>query len=176
MPVTIDNAVGGSASNAFVTLAELTSYMEGRLNSTAFDSATTDTKNRAIVEATRELSNLTWKGSRVTDTQALSWPRQWVQNPDIPYLAANYYATDAIPQRVKDATMELAFQFLSAGTSDLAALDATDGILSKTTDVLSTTYADPSRRKKGLERFPRVMDLIRPLIDGSGLMATLVRG
>lgn len=176
MPVAIDNSVGGSASNAFVSLAELTAYMTGRLNSSAFDSATTDNQNRAIVEATREISNKSWKGSRASSTQALSWPRQWVQNPDLPYFAASYYATTEIPQRVKDATMELAFQFLVAGTTDIASRDSSLDVQSETVDVISTTYVEPGFRPQGLSKYPRVMDLIRPLLCGSSLSVPVVRG
>lgn len=175
MPVTIVETVGGASSNAFVTLVELTSYMDGRLNASAFDSATTDTKNRAIVEATRELSSRQWKGTRASDTQALAWPRQWVENPDAA-TATSYYDTDEIPQRVKDATMELAFQFINAGTTDLAAMDGLAGVVSKTVDVLSTTYA-VGQRPQGLRRFPRVWSLIAPLLaNGIGVTVPVVRG
>jgi hypothetical protein len=123
MAITIDATVGGAAANSYVTLAEMVSYMEGRLNSTSFDSATTDNQNRALAEATRELSALSWAGVRTDDTQALAWPRDLVRNPDDPNY--DYIDSDVIPERIKRATYELAFQFLKAGTRDIVSQDTT---------------------------------------------------
>lgn len=136
--------------------------MEARLNATAWDAATDDTKNRALVEATRELDVLAWDGWRTNDVQALSWPRDWVVNPDDPN--GQYYADNIIPQRVKDACMELANQFIVAGTSDVASLDSSVGVKREKVDVLETEY-DPGYKKYGLDRFPRVMGWVRPLLS-----------
>lgn len=175
MSLVIVADVGGSASNSFVLLAEATTYMESRLNGSLWTAATTDNQNRALAEATRELSTRAWLGTRASDTQALAWPRQWAVNPDAA-TATTYYDTDEIPQRVKDATMELAFQFINAGTTDLAAMDGLAGVVSKTVDVLSTTYA-VGQRPQGLRRFPRVWSLIAPLLaNGSGVTVPVVRG
>lgn len=166
MAVAIVATVGSASANSFVTLAEAATYMEARLNASTWETdASTDTKNRALVEATRELDSLGWVGRRAADTQALSWPRDLAVDPDSPN--AWFYDDDEIPQRVKDATCELAFQFVKSGTTDVAALDATNNIISKTVDVLSTTYADPHQRAKGLARYPRVMARIAPLLEGA---------
>lgn len=175
MAVVIVATAGSASANSFTTLAELTTYMEARLNSTNFDSATTDSKNRALVEATREISGLnSWVGSRTDDTQALSWPREFAPDPDV--WTQTYYANTEIPQRVKDATMELAFQFLNAGTTDIAALDPNIGVRVKTVDVISTEYFDPGQRAQGLRRYPRVWRYIAPLMASSGSQINIVRG
>lgn len=173
MPVTIVATAGSASANSFVTLAEADTYAESRLNASTWDDATADTQNRALVEATRELSVLTWIGWRTDDVQALSWPRQLVRNPDDPY--HNYYGTTVIPQRVKDATCELAFQFVKSGTTDVAALDTTLNIRREKIDVLETEYFDPFQRATGLHRFPRVWDLIQPLVTGTGVSVPVVR-
>lgn len=173
MAVSIDNTVGGSAANSFVSLAEAETYMESRLNASLWDAASTDSKNRALVEATRELGTCGWCGGSASSTQALPWPRQWAPNPDDPY--GQYYTTDEVPQRVKDAQMELAFQFIKAGATDVAAIDSLDNVVTKQVDVLSTTY-DPHLKKRGLQRFPRVWGLIAPLLDGAGSGLEVVRG
>jgi hypothetical protein len=175
LAVIIDASVGGSASNSFTTLAEANTYMEARLNSSSWDDATDDSCNRALVEATREISSLPgWRGVRVTDTQSLSWPRDYAIDPD----SANdfYYESTEIPQRVKDATMELAFQFLVAGTTDIASLDSNIGIIEKTVDVITTRYAEPYQRAQGLRRYPRVWRLISALMEVSGSQINIVRG
>jgi hypothetical protein len=176
MAVTIVTTVGGASSNSYATLAEAETYMEGRLNGSTWDADTDDNKNRALVEAARELQVLRWTGTRVDTTQALAWPRQWAVDVDDPN--GDYYATTEVPQRVKDAQMELAFQFIKAGTTDLAALDSTDGIIRKKIDVLETEYARPTERVTGLQRYPRVWDRVAALLDsvGSGVNIDLVRG
>jgi hypothetical protein len=105
-------ATAGSASaNSYVTLAEAESYFESRLNVTAWSAATTDTKNRAIVQATRHLdSTLDWVGERSSTSQALAWPRTGVLTRD-----EDDYLDDAtIPQVLKDATCEQALAELGA--------------------------------------------------------------
>jgi hypothetical protein len=187
MPVTIDATVGGANANSYVTLAEADAYLEGRLNVTAWTSATTDTKNRALVEAQRTLSPLPWAGSRTTDAQALAWPRQYVANPDAPlpltpvarenllptYVV--YYDDNVVPTRVKHGQVELALEFLKSGTTDLAVADATVDVIRKKIDVLETQYANPSAKLTiGLSKYTRVMSLLLPLF-GPGAASRVVR-
>ena len=160
MALTIDATVGGSAANSFVTVAEMTAYCEGRLNASVWVASAT--QEPALVEAARELSALEWQGITVTDTQALTWPRQYVLNVDS--ALGLYYATSVIPKRVKDAACELALQFLKAGTTDVASAPTTDGILEKTVDVLTTKYADSRAQKAGLQRYPSVWRTFKPLL------------
>lgn len=174
MAVTIVATAGASTANAFITLAEAETYMEARLNASTWDDASDDSKNRAIVEATRELSHKTYCGERVTSTQALSWPRQNAPDPDSPF--ADHYSTTVVPQRVKDATAELAFQFIKAGTSDVAAVAPLAGVKRKKVDVLETEY-DTYQTRVGLDRYPSVTRYIKPLLSGStGITVPVVMG
>lgn len=165
MAVTVDATVGGASSNSFVTVAEADAYLEARLNSAAWTGDTA--KKQAVIEATRELNRLDWAGQRVDTTQALSWPRDEVEDPDSPTLG-EYVDNTIVPLRVKEATYELALEFLRAGTTDLAALPATTGVIEKTVDVLTTRYADPSQQAQGLLRYPRVWTLISPYLANGG--------
>jgi Putative DnaT-like ssDNA binding protein len=169
VPVTLDATVGGAAANTFATDAEADAYIGNRLNSGAWSAASGDDQARALIEATRELSTMIWQGSRATDTQALSWPRFLAPNPDgvtITWWA--YYDPGVIPQRIKDATCELALEFLRAGSSDIASTDTNSGVIEKTVDVLTTRW-QPGQRPLGLNRFPRVLKLISPLLSiGTG--------
>jgi hypothetical protein len=82
-----------------------------------------------------------------------------------------------VPQRVKDAACELAFQFVKAGTSDIVALDPTIGITQKVVGPLSTTYASPGQRAQGLWRFPSVTRFLRGLLAATpSANSTIVRG
>jgi hypothetical protein len=154
MPTLVATA-GSASANSFATVSEGDTYCDTRLNASAWTGETDDDeKARALIEATRELNVLTYVGYTVTETQALVWPRDYV----------------------KDACMELALQFLIAGTTDLAALDATQGVIRKRVDVLETEWATPYLRPTGLKRFPRVWALVQPLLVVQGNSVPTVRG
>lgn len=176
MAVVIVATAGSASANSFVTSAEATTYHEGRLNSSAWSSAVADDQNRALVEATRELNLLSYSARKASDTQSLQWPRFFAKDPDAAYFQIWYFASTVIPQRMKDATCELALEFLKAGTTDVAALDPTINVIEKTVDVLTTRYAEPEKRRKGLARFPRVWNLVAPLLDSSFGNTPIVRG
>lgn len=173
MAISIDATAGGSSANSFATLAEFTAYMEGRLNSSTFDDASADSQNRALVEATRSLNYRPWKGRQATDSQALAWPRYNVIDPDSNSLTE--YSSSVVPDRVKDATCELAFQYLKAGTTDVAALDDTLNIKRDKVGPLETEYFEPDERAKGLARYPSVTRYLKGLVAGGGVAGKAVR-
>lgn len=161
MSVTVVETAGSATANSFVSVAEADAYLEARLNSSAWTG--TEPKKIAVIEATRELSALAYDGYRATTTQSLSWPRFAAVDPDG---TSDYvlFDDDVIPQRIKDATCELALEFLRAGTTDIAALDSVIGIIEETVGPLTTRYSEPSQRAQGLARYPRVWDLTAPLL------------
>lgn len=169
MALTITATVASASANSFVTEAEAIAYAASRPNASAWTTVSgatcTEAEKAVLIEATRELSHLLWRGSRASETQALAWPREWVVNPDSPN--GFYYDADVIPQRVKDATAELAIEYLKAGTTDLSALDPKLGILSEQVDVIRVDYA-PHLRPAGLRRFPSVFRFIAALLAGAG--------
>lgn len=178
MTITIDATAGGASANSFVTEAEAIAYMAARLNASSWTtlsgSTCTNSEKIALVEATRELSYLEWQGRRSTTTQVLAWPRWFVTNPDSP--VGFYIDPTIVPQRVKDACCEWAFQFMKAGTTDIASLDTNVGVIEKTVDVLTTRWSDHTR-PQGLARFPSIYRFIKPLLlTLSSHQTTLVRG
>lgn len=173
MAITIVATAGSASANSFATAAEMATYMEGRLNSSTYDDASADNINRALVEATNELDYRRWLGRRATSTQALSWPRDDVIDPDSPY--SDYYSSAVVPDRVKDATCELAFQFLKAGTTDVAALDSSIEVKREKIGPLETEYAEPTTRARGLGRYPSVTRYLRGLVEGGGVAGRAVR-
>jgi hypothetical protein len=168
---------GSASANSFVTEAEFVAYAATRLNTPAGTSAAepcSETEKKAMIDATREITDLEgWIGYRVGDTQVLSWPRQAAINPLSPFGAL--FATNEIPQLVKDATVELALEFIKAGTIDIAKPDPNANVIEKTIDVLTTKYASPSERLDGLARYPRVMTKLGKLLEGVSGSVRLVR-
>lgn len=170
MAITLVETPGDADANTYATLAEATAYLEPRLNTSAWDDvASEETQKAALVEATREMDLLPWRGTRVTVTQALAWPREDVPIPDLPddvsvSSDAAEYSTTAIPDRIKDATIELALEFLRSGSTDLSKPDPDRDVIRKKIDVIETEWAK-DRRPRGLARFPRILARIHPLLD-----------
>lgn len=171
---TITATPGSATANSFLTIAEFIAYLDGRLNASAATDADLGDQEKALVEATRELTVLEWTGTRTDATQALSWPRQYAVDPDapIPVDPADpgwpvYFGDDVIPTRIKNGTAELALEFLRAGSTDIAKPDADEELVRRRIDVIEHQWTKPSRRRRGLARYPRVLAWIGPLLDGS---------
>lgn len=126
-------------ANAYVTLAELKTY----IGTIALPTATDTAYENAIINATRYLDGKyrpRWKGCRVNAlAQALEWPRANVlyeaDGEQLTY--SSYLPTTTIPQRLKDATCEAALRALSGPL----AIDASASVRRKKIDVLETEYA-----------------------------------
>jgi hypothetical protein len=121
MAVTINASVGAEDANSYLTLADAQAIIDGFVEDadvTAWASATTDQKNRALFTATQRLDRERFLGARATDTQALQWPRTGVRKPDtyintyavgFPFrITTDYYTDDEIPQQVQYAQVVLA--------------------------------------------------------------------
>ena len=121
MAVSIDATAGGANANSYLTLSDAQAIVDGMVEDadvTAWASATTDQKNRALYTATQRLDRERFLGARATDTQALQWPRTGVRKPDtyvntyatgFPFRISDDYFTDTeIPDQVKRAQVVLA--------------------------------------------------------------------
>jgi hypothetical protein len=121
MAVTIDATAGGANANSYLTLSDAQDIVDGMVEDadvTAWASATTDQKNRALYTATQRLDRERFIGARTNDTQALQWPREGVRKPDtyvrtytsgFPFrLTEDYYTNSEIPDQVKRAQVVLA--------------------------------------------------------------------
>lgn len=174
MPVSvIDSTPGGADANSFTDEVTADQYLLDRLNAAAiWPPADPEDKQRALIEATRELTRLLYKGDRTTTAQRLSWPRFEAENPDLPDSqdglgAISFYDETIIPDRIQNATAELALEFIRAGGTDIAGNDPTVGIKRTKVDVLETEFFAPNPVTKpiGLNAFPRVMQEIVPLLS-----------
>jgi hypothetical protein len=123
MAITLVATVGGSTSNTYATLAEATTYFEGRLNVTDWTGATTDEKNRALVMAARRLDQEVWVSEKAASTQALKWPRWDAEDED-----GNSVGSDVIPQAIKDAQCELALAMLDSDLTTDTGLEGFDEV------------------------------------------------
>ena len=121
MAVVIVATPNAANANSYLTLADAQLIVDGLVEDadvTAWGSATTDAKNRALYTATQRLDRERFLGARATDTQALQWPRSGVRKPDtyintyaigFPFRITDDYFTDTeIPTQIKYAQVVLA--------------------------------------------------------------------
>lgn len=182
MSVAIVTTVGGSTANSYVTVAEATAYFAGRLDAGDWtDAGTTspETQSNALVMAARRLDQERFKGVRVDASQALQWPRYGVEKPDLAYSVlagplleeALWYTTTEIPQRIKDAQMELALALLkSTDLLDDTGLDAFKNIKVGPIDIT------PRAGQEAGELPDVVMRGLMPLLDSAPNSVRLLRG
>lgn len=103
--ITIDATVGGANSNSYSTLADADTYFNERVGNSSWNGSD-DQKKRALITATQRLDQEAYEGLKVSEGQALKWPRYWADDED-----EVEYAEDAIPRIIKYATYELALQY-----------------------------------------------------------------
>ena len=121
MAITITATAGSATANSYLSLTDAQAIIDGLIEDddvTAWSSATTDQKNRALYTATVRIDRERFLGARSTDTQALQWPRTGVRKPDtyintyatgFPFRISTDYFTDTeIPEQVKKAQAILA--------------------------------------------------------------------
>lgn len=106
--------IGDDSFEAYVSVAEADSYIAGSITDAAVTwraETDADDKARAVVEATRLLDRMTWLGTKTGGSdQTLAWPRANIDDVD------DY----VIPQKIADATCELAMMLLDGSTEMLS--------------------------------------------------------
>ena len=113
--------VGAANANSYLTVATADSIIEGLIEDddvTAWASATTDQKNRALYTSAIRTDRERYLGARATDTQSMQWPRTGVKKPDthintymigFPFRISTDYFTDTeVPEEIKKAQAILA--------------------------------------------------------------------
>jgi hypothetical protein len=131
-----ETGAGVTGANSYASVADCDAYHEGHLYATKWSGAVTATKNAALVMATRLIDACwTFFGKKVSDGQALQWPRFECPDPDgnpdaIPSLLVSrgaFFPSDAVPVVVVQATCELARCLIA---EDLVASDIGQGVAS----------------------------------------------
>ncbi len=174
-----EDGTGKVDANAYANVADGDAYHDGHLYATDWTGANSATKAAALVMATRLMdAYYQFRGFKAHDAQALSWPRELARDDDAlraPGFVGlspreEYFASDAIPRRLMDATIETARELIKANrTADpdgegLAQLTLT-GTLSMTFD-----------KKDRAPIIPRVAQaLLAKLGDFAGQTSGVVR-
>ena len=111
MALIVEDGTGKTDAQSYLSVAEADTYHTNHSASTSWSGALTAVKEKALRLATQYLDanyGYRWKGLRSNQTQALNWPRGYVEDND-------GYAIDSddIPQVLKDACAEIALKSLT---------------------------------------------------------------
>ncbi len=107
MALTLIATAGASDANSYTTVAFADAYFEGRPGAGAWTDASTEEKEQALVGATTRLDSEQYRGSRVSESQALAWPRYGV------YIDGVEIGSATVPVAVQRAACEEALALLS---------------------------------------------------------------
>lgn len=116
---TVETGAGLAGSNSYASVAEADDYHAASMSNAVWAALSTEAKQAALAMATRVLdASFQFNGYQKLTTQALQWPRILARNKDgyagvylggaVSTSSAGYWADDAVPKPVKDATAEMA--------------------------------------------------------------------
>jgi len=108
----LNSTIGASDANCYPSLVEANAYFVDRAHAEAWEEV--ENQTQMLITASSQIDwYITWKGTRVTGTQSMDWPRSGVYDK-----VGELYPEDVIPNDVKIAVYELA---LSSFTVDRTA-------------------------------------------------------
>jgi len=170
----VEDGTGLSNADAYIDIDYANTYHEN-LGNNDWLGLDDDTKKIYIRRATDYLEQVyrsSWKGSRTTAVQSLSWPRIGVTPEDEknlylgyrPYYSFNYEVLGkVVPDAVKKACAIMALKVDSQDDNELAP-DLEREILREKVGPIDTTYAPYMPEYK---RYRSVSMLLRPYVESS---------
>lgn len=133
--------------NSYIDIDGADEYFAGRLYAESWSGADSETKEKALRQATREIDRQPLRGRKSDREQTLAFPR---------------YPDTEIPKEVQEACCEEAFAILESGNSQRRKLQQ-EGVQSFTLGNMSETYAPGAGR--GLIS-QEAKELLRPWLLG----------
>lgn len=166
---TIVATAASASANSYLLLADAETYATERLQVGDWDGASTDEKNRALIEATRWLDHFDFAGERSTEAQALEWPRIGTYTRD-----GYEYDTDTIPAFIEQATFELALQLLKDNAASKDTLGPT-GLEAFNRAKVGPMEVEVRHANKAGDLPDSVRSLIRHVLRAGGMSVELLR-
>lgn len=175
MAPTLTATLGSASANSYQTVAAATNYFENTLFEAAWTALTADKKAQALITACTWLETLGYIGTRVSDTQALQWPRVATSSMGVENDGTS------IPKEILTAQAELALALATTPTAMTGATGSTTTtgpVKREKLDVLEVEYFTPAFPDTGalLQRFRWLRPLVGTwLASPSAQLTTRVR-
>lgn len=171
MPLIVEDGTGRADAESYASAAEADAYHLARGNTAWAEVADKEGALRRATDYMAQAYRSRWKSFRATSTQALDWPRAYVEIQDAPSgygSFAAYYPNNSVPAEVKRACMELA---LIAASQDLAP-NLSRAAKEETVGPIRVVYDESSPE---YQRYRKVDMLLAPLLGRGGASTRLVR-
>lgn len=165
MSLIVEDGTGISTAESYISVANADTRMTA-LGLTNWGTLSTTEKEQALRRATQHMLQAyrgRWKGTRVTSTQALDWPRYVTD-----YVDGHPVQSNVVPTDVAKACADLA---LKAAAGDLAP-DLDRAVIREKVGPLETEYSPHSPQAT---RYRAIDMALAPYLTGSSAMARLVR-
>jgi hypothetical protein len=171
MALEVEDGTAKANAESYISVADTDSYHSLRGN-TAWTGAE-GVKEAALRKATDymlQVYRLRWRGTRVTGTQSLDWPRNWVERDDYAYVTMNgaatiggfqYYPADEVPVEVQRACAELALKALS----DELSPDIGRRTIREKVDVIEVEY---DKNSPQYVMYRAIDNILAPFLSGLG--------
>lgn len=172
MALIVEDGTGKADADSYISVSDAASYHTKRGNTAWADISAAQQEHylRRATDYMLQYHRGQWKGSRYTTTQALDWPRAYVDVPDLmafgncPY----YVAFDVVPTEVKTACADYA---LIAIEQELAP-NIDPVVVREKIDVIEVEYAPNS---PAFTIYRAVMMKLAPYLLIASSTARLVR-
>ena len=135
-------------SGSYCTIEYADEYFKNRLHAESWSGADSETKEKALKQATRAIDRQLLRGRKTNPEQELAFPR---------------YPDTEVPEAVKEACCEVALALLERGNNQRRKLQQ-EGVQSFTLGNMSETYAAGAGR--GLLS-QEAKELLRPWLIGA---------
>lgn len=175
MALVVETGPGSATAESYISVSDATTYHADRGN-TAWAALTDAVKEQNLRKATEYMLQqyrMRWKGTRMTSTQALDWPRAYVYlepvvtgaNQEFPNLVAD----DIVPVEVKRACAELALKSYSATLS----ADTERATVREKVGVIEVEYDKFATQEK---RYTAIEYMLKPYFtETSGVVHKVMR-
>lgn len=171
MAITIVVTAGAANANSYVSIAEVDAHAETTAFFDTWDAlATDDDKKPFLVQATRWMDTIRYRGRPASDTQALQHPRWDMYAP-----SGSMWPSDAIVNALKVATCHLAVWLATKTGDPFAAPETANVKRKKLIDVVGETeYFAPPNSEGDNFLAHTIMPMLAPwgLLGSSGVRLT----
>lgn len=150
-------------TNSYISVANANTYFEDLIHADSWASATSETRSKALITATKMLDRRYWAGTKyqAAPTQVLDWPRSGITDPE-----GVEVAEDTVPQFILDATCELALALVE--DSSLQSAEDSDSIRSIRTGTVSVEFFGSKATDFMSTGFPQIVqELINYYLAGA---------
>ena len=105
MAITLDATLGGNQSNSYVTMANAVGIAQNMPGGGEWAALDEETRNLSLIQATRWLETLDYRGDRCSASQRLKWPRSGAECDGV--------TSDClgIPYPIQEAAVALAIKY-----------------------------------------------------------------